>query len=476
MTTRRRRTTSSSSSSRPDTGSTTTRRPDSTGGGPGGDGVNVSTDGIDTMAGRLGNTGGRVDAVGTTLDGINVGPQSMGIIGSGFTGAAQSHVSTARQHVTRTRSAVQNAQDGTTATADTYRTTDTNNATNLGGIDTETDVPTARGGDTTTTPSSTTGDTGGTSDPPSTNDTGGTNNGNNNGGNNNGSNTGNNNGGDDDGPNNPPPNNPPGDDDPPPPNDGPPSDDPPTNRPTNDELAPQYPRESFDTATTSTDDQVRQIAQDRGYDPDQHLALTQTPTAQLDHDQRVEVAEVRNAIPVQPGEIMTKVIKPEIAESMLRNDSSSGHDPSALGGSVARGQDTAQYDTPAQYREKLGLDDRGEGWSPVQAGASEAYQLRFPAPDSTTALDPSFGSTNQRDADDMQAIAGNQEARNWKPPFLGTGYTDGGSSGSGAPEWMLDRQAYGDRIEMWTVREDGTEGLVGVNLPGRGWFDVRGRS
>jgi hypothetical protein len=140
---------------------------------------------------------------------------------------------------------------------------------------------------------------------------------------------------------------------------------------------------------------------------------------------------------------------------------------------VARGQDTAQYDTPGQYREKLGLDDQGAGWSPVQAGANEAYQLRFPAPGGD-ALDPSFGSTNQHDADDMQAIAGNREARNWRPPFLGTGYTDGGASGSGAPEWMLREDNYNGRIELWEVRADGTEGLAGVNLPGRGWFDVRG--
>ena len=147
MTPRRRRPGGSSSGG--DGGPGTTRRPSGTG-GPGGNGVDVDTDGIDTMAGRLQNTGGRVDAVGTTLDGVNVGPQSMGLIGSGFTGAAQTHVQTARQHVTRTRQAVDQAQQGTTATAQTYRDTDTTNAQNLGGLGTDTTPPTTNPAGTTT--------------------------------------------------------------------------------------------------------------------------------------------------------------------------------------------------------------------------------------------------------------------------------------------------------------------------------------
>src|SRR5687768_10083230 len=107
MTPRSRRTggTSSTSTRRPDTDTSTPRRPDSGGSGPGSR-VEISPDNLDTMATRLSGTGGRVDAVGTTLDGISVGPQSMGIVGGSFTGAAQTHVQTARQHVTRTREAV----------------------------------------------------------------------------------------------------------------------------------------------------------------------------------------------------------------------------------------------------------------------------------------------------------------------------------------------------------------------------------
>lgn len=155
---------SSSHHGDPDTGARRDSGP-SRSGSPGGDGVNVDTDGIDGMAAKLRNTGSRVDAVGSTLGGINVGPQSMGLIGAGFTGTAQSHVHTARQHVTRTRQAVQQAQEGTSATARTYRDTDTNNAENLAGIDSDGDAPTPRGGGS-TTPSSTTDSGGGGSSPP----------------------------------------------------------------------------------------------------------------------------------------------------------------------------------------------------------------------------------------------------------------------------------------------------------------------
>lgn len=177
MTPRSRRTGGSSTSThRPDTttrrpDTDTSRRPESTG-GPGSR-VEISPDNLDTMATRLSGTGGRVDAVGTTLDGISVGPQSMGIVGGTFTGAAQTHVQTAREHVTRTRAAVQSAQDGTTATATTYREREAANAASLNAIDTSTTPPNPRGA-TGTTPSGTTTPSSSAATPPPATGSGGT--------------------------------------------------------------------------------------------------------------------------------------------------------------------------------------------------------------------------------------------------------------------------------------------------------------
>jgi hypothetical protein len=129
MTPRRRTSSGSSSgSTRPDTtGPDTPTRPL----GGGGDATTVNLNALDTMTTRLDATGGKVDAVGTTIGNVNVGPQSMGIVGGNFTGAAQSHLKTARDHVTRTRKAVDDARAGTTATATTYRQREEINKVNL---------------------------------------------------------------------------------------------------------------------------------------------------------------------------------------------------------------------------------------------------------------------------------------------------------------------------------------------------------
>ncbi|HEU5110737.1 MAG TPA: hypothetical protein VFT95_19530, partial [Micromonosporaceae bacterium] len=284
------------------------------------------------MAGRLRATRGRVSGVASTVNGVNVGPQSMGIVGSGFTGAARSHVRHAQEQVARAGQAVEQAEAGTRGTAEAYRGNEATSAAALATIDTSSRPPT-------------------TSTPPAA-------------------------------PSTPAPPPPPGGGGPPRNNLG--------NTADSGELTPQFPRHALDTATTSTEQQIRDIAAAKGYDPDAHIPKTQTPTATLSHDDRVEVADVRNGFQVAPGEVMTKVVKPELADAMLRNqttftdpDTGSTRDLRAdeLGGSVARGSDTAQYDRPVQFREKLGLDDAGAGWSPIKAGATEAYQLRFAASD-----------------------------------------------------------------------------------------------
>jgi uncharacterized protein YukE len=132
---------SGSRTTRRDGGSDTTRRDGAPGDGPGGHGVGANVDAIDTMAGRLDATRTRVDGVGTTVRAVNVGPQSMGVIGSGFTGAAQAHLRTTEQHVTRTTQAIDKAQAGTRGTAQAYRTTDATSATNLAKFDTKSTVP-----------------------------------------------------------------------------------------------------------------------------------------------------------------------------------------------------------------------------------------------------------------------------------------------------------------------------------------------
>jgi hypothetical protein len=240
---------------------------------------------------------------------------------------------------------------------------------------------------------------------------------------------------------------------------------------TDDELRGQYTRDSMQTRPTSTDDQIRATATRLGYDPDRHLAMTMQPTANLTPAQRAEIVAVRNELHADPGEIMTKVVKPEIGENTLLNPAPTDRfNPGQVGGSVARGSDTSQYGTPQEFRDKLALDDGGAGWTPIKAGAGEAYQLRFPASDNPGAMEISYGGTDPVTAHEMQGLSGQPGSREWQPPFLGTGYT-----GGGVPEWIHSTRGYEGRGEMWLVHADGKESLAGVYLSGRGWFDVRGR-
>jgi hypothetical protein len=377
------------------------------------------------MEDRLGSTRDRVDGVGQRVAATSFGTQTMGVLGTGMTGTLNETLGTAREHVTLAGKAVDDAGSQTKAVRLGYETTETSAADALRGTSKDVAAPPVKSG-------------GGDSGKP---------------------------------PGSPPP--------PPPPAGG--GGDVPNDqghRATNDELQPQFTRESMQTRPTSTDQQIRDAASRLGYNPDEHIAKTLKPTADMDAADRAEIVAVRNELQANPGEIMTKIVKPEMGEAILRNqteyydaakEENQVLNPAQVRGSVARGSDTAAYGTPQEYRDSLALDDQGHGWSPVQANATEAWQLRYPASSNPGDMDISYGGTTADSANDMQRISGSP-MRKWEPPFLGTGYT-----GGGVPEWLANPQNYRERAEMYHVRVDGTEHLAGVYLQGRGWFDVRGR-
>jgi len=413
-----------------------------TGGGAGG-GYAVHTDSLSTMEGHLGRTRDKVEAVGHSVGAANFGTKSMGVLGSGMTGTLNTTVSSAKEQVARASKAVEDAGARTKAAREHYTANEAAAADMLTGH--HADAASNKGG--TTTPSSASGGSGSSGKPPS------------------GGNPPNDGGG-------PPPPNPPD-------GGGGGSHNNQGHFATDDELRGQYTRGSMQTRPTSTDDQIRATASGLGYDPDHHLAMTLKPTTDLTHAERMEIVAVRDELKANPGEIMTKVVKPEIGEATLKNkdefvDLHSGETktnyPGSVAGSIARGSDTAQYGTPQEFRDKLALDDKGAGWTPIKANANEAYQLRFPASSRSDAMEISYGGTDSGSVSDMQGISGQPKPRPMDPPFLGTGYT-----GGGVPEWMHSPRAYAGRGEMWLVRADGTEVLAGVYLPDRGWFDVRGR-
>ncbi|MEU1816807.1 hypothetical protein ABZ543_16620 [Streptomyces roseifaciens] len=198
----------------------------------------------------------------------------------------------------------------------------------------------------------------------------------------------------------------------------------------------------------------------RGLDRSEHDKLRLSRTNELSEAQAREVVGVRDTIKLDEGRMVTKVIPPETMQAYLDNDTEFGENPpfnpGAFGGSIARGCDTADLRSMDQLRDGLALDDGGAGWTPVPPGASEAYQLRFPAPHDMRA-EPSLGSVGDQElADRVADMAGQSEGRAWRDPFLGTGYT-----GGGVPEWSAELTGFPHHAEIWRMHADGTERAVG---------------
>ncbi|UQX04548.1 hypothetical protein [Streptomyces sp. RerS4] len=197
----------------------------------------------------------------------------------------------------------------------------------------------------------------------------------------------------------------------------------------------------------------------RGLDRSEHDKLRLTRTNDLTEPQAREVVGVRDGIKLDDGRMVTKVLKPEVAQAYLDNDTTLGgrdFDPGEFRGSIARGSDTADLRSMDELRDGLALDDGGAGWTPVPPGASEAYQLRFPSPHGMRA-DATLGAVGDQGlADHVAGMAGQSPGRAWDDPFLGTGYT-----GGGVPEWEAKPTAFPDHAEIWRMHADGTEEAVG---------------
>jgi hypothetical protein len=239
-----------------------------------------------------------------------------------------------------------------------------------------------------------------------------------------------------------------------------------------DPAAPQLGRDALrDTPDFNT--RIDQELNARGLDRAEHDRLRTSPTNDLTDEQLQQVVDVRNSIGLADGQVVTKVLKSDVAEAYLKNADHLGtgvFDPTSFGGSIARGTDTAALTTPAELRDALSLDDKGAvpSWTPVPEGAPEAYQLRLHAPDRLQA-GINFGAVDdpvaaQRAAD----FAGASSGRAWGDPFTGTGYT-----GGGIPEWDAARTALPGRAEIWRMTPDGKESLAGY-FDGKTWRRTHG--
>ncbi|MFF4220879.1 hypothetical protein [Streptomyces nondiastaticus] len=222
--------------------------------------------------------------------------------------------------------------------------------------------------------------------------------------------------------------------------------------------AEQYDNKALRDGPHYQDELDDQLAA-RGLDASEHDKLRLSRTNELSEAQAREVVGVRDTIKLDEGRMVTKVITPRVKDAYLNNATKLGKydfNPGKFQGSIARGSDTADLRSMDQLRDGLALDDGGAGWTPVPPGASEAYQLRFPAPHDMHA-DPSFGAVGDKEwADHVAGMAGLSKGWDLEDPFLGTGYT-----GGGVPEWTAEATSLPHHAEIWCMHADGTEEAIG---------------
>ncbi|MCP2250513.1 hypothetical protein [Lentzea aerocolonigenes] len=224
--------------------------------------------------------------------------------------------------------------------------------------------------------------------------------------------------------------------------------------------------------------QLEQILPNQA-DRDRYVELSQKLSTDLSAAEAQHVADVRNQIKVGTGDIVTKALNQQALSTYLPDTPHAAGSKQEtwqgqLGGSVARGQDVVDINTPAGLRDGLALDDKGKGWTPIPDGAPSAMQLRYEVTDQNAdAHNVPFGGPKKDVADyaspqeqahyeasqkQMAAAGGSSKVYDGYDPFTGTGYTMGG-----VPEWRVDGGTpLPDRAEIWQVNADGTEKLHAV--------------
>ncbi|SDF63216.1 hypothetical protein SAMN05216553_102420 [Lentzea fradiae] len=242
--------------------------------------------------------------------------------------------------------------------------------------------------------------------------------------------------------------------------------------------------------------QLEQMLPDQA-DRDRYVELSTKLSTELSADEAQHVADVRNQIRVDNGEIVTKALNQGALNTYLPEQP---HAPGSkqetwqnqMGGSVARGQDVVGVNTPQGLRDGLALDDKGQGWTPIPEGAPSAMQLRYELTDQNAGNhNVPFGGP-KKDVPDfsqpgpypqthyqspqeqahyeaaqkqMAAAGGSTQVHDGYDPFTGTGYTMGG-----IPEWRVDGGTpLPDRAEIWQVNADGSEKLHAVYDRKFGW-------
>lgn len=185
-----------------------------------------------------------------------------------------------------------------------------------------------------------------------------------------------------------------------------------------------------------------------------------------------ELVEARNAITVESGTPMQRVIPPDQVTDYLRGSSATNpyFDPDQTFGYTARHEDVAHLRTPQELFDGLGLDYEGTPFraegdllGPNQGGTAvdEIHVLRYDAQGPGDVILPRHSDLGGDGTFDDAAVQPDN-------PFTGNGCTSGG-----IPEFRTDEATtLGPGSEIWRIDGGGRQHLVAVLRPNGTWAAV----
>ncbi len=197
--------------------------------------------------------------------------------------------------------------------------------------------------------------------------------------------------------------------------------------------------------------------------PDDLRGLVNKPIGELSPGELQRLVDARDAIRLEPGTPMQRVIPESTVDDYLRGSSDDPYfKPDQTFGFTSRAEDVAQLHTPREMHDKLGLDYEGTRFSPDDP---DIHVLRY---DQT---DPG-GLDVPRHSD----LGGNGrydgQANDPDNPFTGNGYTSGG-----IPEFRTDVATdLPNGSQIWRMDSSGGQELVAVltdHMGNKMWMPVQ---
>lgn len=193
--------------------------------------------------------------------------------------------------------------------------------------------------------------------------------------------------------------------------------------------------------------------------PDDLRDLVDRPVDSLTPDEIRQLVEARDAVTVEPGTPMQRVITPDDVADYLRGSSDSPYfKPDQTFGYTAREEDVAHLRTPQEMYDGLGLDYKdtpylrdGDPSLPNHGGQAvdEMHVLRYPAQGADDVVVPRHSDLGGSGRYDDSAVDPDN-------PFTGNGYTKGG-----IPEFRTEVATDLDPgSEIWRVDAAGEQQLV----------------